>query len=234
MDATAAPFSPLLLLGLALRPVPAAAALRAARPLVDAVARRLSPLVRDRLDGLSGTVAVLPTDFPYGLIVHIGADGLRMEPVDVAAELPGATALLRAPAFVLLDLAEGQGRDGDASFFARDLVMEGDTALVMALRYALEDAADAGAAPFTLVADSLPLPTALRARLARHLKTTAHLAADDVRKVQAAVLDPVRAWRARIDARLADMEDRLARAERQGRPRSSAASLRKEPHASEA
>lgn len=234
MEATVVPFSPLLLLGLALRPVPGAAALRAARPLVDTVARRLSPLVRDRLDGLSGTVAVLPTDFPYGLVVHVGADGLRMEPVDVRSGGRGAAAVLRAPAFMLLELAEGQGRDGDASFFARDLALEGDTALVMALRYALEDAADTGAAPFTLVADSLPLPTALRARLASHLKTTAHLAADDVRKVQAAVLDPVRVWRARVDARLAAMEDRLARAERQSRPRSSVALTGKETHVPDA
>ncbi|MFA7428698.1 MAG: SCP2 sterol-binding domain-containing protein [Rhodospirillaceae bacterium] len=233
MRSSAAPFSPLLLLGLALRPVPAPAALGLSRPILDAIARRLGPLVRDRLQGLSGTVAVLPTDFPYGLMVSVGAHDLTLEAVD-AATVPAATACLRAPAFVLLDLAEGRGRDGDASFFARDLVMEGDTALVMALRYALEDAADSGAAPFTLLADSLPLPTAWRGRVAAHLEATARLAADDVRKVQAAVLEPLRAWRARVDARLDIMEDRLTRAERQSRTRSSPPVPRKEPHASDA
>lgn len=207
MPSTPDAFSPLLLLGLALRPVPASLALAAARPILAEAARHLTPLLRDRLDGLSGTVAVLPDDFPYGVLLRIAEDGVHMEPLASERVPPPVDACLRAPAAVLLDLAAGCGRDGDASFFSRALVVEGDTALVMALRYALEDAAEAGLESFALIVATLPPP--LRPGAAQALRTLACAAEDDARRVQAALLAPLRTWQARTDARLSALEERV-------------------------
>lgn len=214
MTAAAPPFSAALLLGLALRPLPPRFVKGLSTPAVSRVRRRLSPLMADRLSGMSGTVAVLPTDFPYGLLLHIGGDGLDME-VTPCAPRPEATAHVQAPLEVLLALAQAEG-DGDASFFSRDLVMEGDTSLVMALRYAMEAAAEDGAEPLALLAEALPLPDGLRRRLMGPLVQAGRAASEDVARVQAALLAPLNAWRARTDARLTALE---TQAPEEGRPR---------------
>jgi predicted lipid carrier protein YhbT len=210
MPPDAPPFSPTLLFGLAVRPLPDAVVRRLASPVVAAAARTLAPHLADRLGGLSGTVAVLPTDFPYGIAFRI-VDGTVSLSVAGEAEAAAADARIRAPALVLLDLAGGGERDGDASFFTRDLSMEGDTGLVMALRYALEEAA---LDPATLLAGALPLPAAIKARLPGRLEAVLARASTDAATLQAALLAPVEAWRAGADRRLAAVEARLDEAER--------------------
>ncbi len=202
------PFSPFLLVGLALRPIPPRTVTRAAAPIMAAANARLAPLLADRLRGQSGTLSVVPTDFPYGLRFTVSESGVVITaiPEDAAAE---ADARLRAPFRVLLDLVRGSGLDGDASFFSRDLVMEGDTGLVMALRYALEDAAEQGLDPMDLLAEALPGPAPLRRRLTATLDHALEQAEADAALVRDALLAPLNAWKARSERRLTTLEERL-------------------------
>lgn len=209
MPPTPPPFSPFLLLGLALRPVPPGLVARVAAPAVSAANDRLVPLLADRLRGMTGTVAVLPTDFPYGVRFRVADDAVTLDLIDGEAG-EEADARLRAPVRVLLDLARGSGVDGDASFFSRDLVMEGDTGLVMALRYALEEAAEQGLDPMDLLAEALPGPAGARRRLAAAVERALGQAEADTAQVRDALLAPLMAWKARADRRLGALEDSVA------------------------
>ncbi len=208
MPSISPPFSPVLLLGLALRPVPPDVVARLAAPAVAAANRRLAPLLADRLQGLSGTVAVVPTDFAYGVRFDV-ADGrvvLSFLPEEGAA---ATDARLRAPVRVLLELARASGLDGDASFFSRELIMEGDTGLVMALRYALEEAAAGGLDPMDLLAEAVPGPAPLRRRVTELLDHALSQGEADAALVRDAILAPLAAWKARTDRRLTGAEERL-------------------------
>ncbi len=61
---------------------------------------------------------------------------LRAAPVGAAVEVE---AVVSGPLGALLDIATGAS-DGDALFFSRELTIEGDTELVVALRNAFDDA----------------------------------------------------------------------------------------------
>ena len=82
--------------------------------------------------------AVDPIDCPFAFILQPCRKKPRLrvvsslDPVAYDARIAGA-------ALVLLGLLDGT-YDGDALFFSRDLVIEGDTAAVLALRNAIEDA----------------------------------------------------------------------------------------------
>ncbi|WP_404383624.1 SCP2 sterol-binding domain-containing protein [Caenispirillum salinarum] len=192
--------TPGLLAGLALRPLPPSLLRRLSRPVLARLRARLAPRLGDRLEGLSGRVAVVPAGHPVAVVATI-ADGTLFLDVD-DADAP-ADAVVRAPLEVLAALTDTAGLDGDATFFSRALTIEGDTGLVMALRYALEDA-DAG--PADLMA-ALPAPA--RPMLARGtgLARRLHAAGSrDLALVQDAALAPLRADLARQEARLARVE----------------------------
>ncbi|MBP2290670.1 ubiquinone anaerobic biosynthesis accessory factor UbiT [Azospirillum rugosum] len=125
----------------------AALALRLARvagprlgnPVLDRLSQvfaRRHPRAAEALAELpAATVLVDPTDLPSGLLLRLGPGGLRLRLCDAAATT--ADAMVRGRFGALLDLAEGR-IDGDALFFRRDLTIAGDTALVVALRNALD------------------------------------------------------------------------------------------------
>lgn len=79
-----------------------------------------------------------PTDCPFFFLITPHADGADVETV---RDLEGAVydARIKAPLVVLMGMVDGT-YDGDALFFSRDLMIEGDTSAVLALRNALEDA----------------------------------------------------------------------------------------------
>src|SRR5262245_14206686 len=99
----------------------------AARP---SFAQRLAPYAHQ-------TFAIDPVDCPFVVLITPGDRVL----VRIARDVAGAThdARIAAPLLVLIRLIDGT-YDGDALFFSRDLVIEGDTAAVLALRNALEHA----------------------------------------------------------------------------------------------
>ncbi|MDQ2104792.1 ubiquinone anaerobic biosynthesis accessory factor UbiT [Azospirillum isscasi] len=74
-----------------------------------------------------------PVDAPAALLLRVGP-GLALRVCGRDAE---AEATVRGPCARLLDLLEGR-IDGDALFFRRELSIEGDTALILALRNTLD------------------------------------------------------------------------------------------------
>jgi len=132
------PFSPILLAGVALSPVPP----RLLQPLFDAiltVVRRRHPDILDRLAAYpDAVVGIDPVDLPFVLLLEVHPDHPRLT---VKRDFAGAavTAVIRGPLALLFALGEGR-LDGDAAFFARNLVFEGDTEVVLALRNAVDGA----------------------------------------------------------------------------------------------
>lgn len=97
-----------------------------------------SPQIFDRLGEHAGKrFGLKPTDFPFAFVLDTypeapSAKAVRSFPKGLDAEISG-------PLAGLMGLADGS-YDGDALFFSRDLVVEGDMEAVVALRNALDDA----------------------------------------------------------------------------------------------
>ncbi|SDH10419.1 hypothetical protein [Roseospirillum parvum] len=223
---TPPPFSPFLILGIVLKPLPFALARRAARPLLDNVARDLAPRLAGRLAGLTGRVAVMPTDLPYGTLFYVGtgSDGqtaLSIDLIDTRHPVE-AEARVRAPTSVLLELTHAQGHDGDASFFSRSLIMEGDTSLSMAFRYGLEEAELTSG---ELAAMAAPLPGDLGRRLGQALEGLIDAASADASRVQEALLAPLSGRLNRLEKaanRLREDVDQVLKSSPRRRPASQA------------
>jgi predicted lipid carrier protein YhbT len=112
-------------------------ALICGRFAVNATAAR--PSFAARLGRYSGvTFAIDPVDCPFAFLVTLRSSGPAL---GLVRDLAGAryAARIAAPLVVLLGMLDGT-YDGDALFFSRDLVIEGDTEAVLALRNALDDA----------------------------------------------------------------------------------------------
>ncbi len=77
-----------------------------------------------------------PTDLPFVLCLEPRGGAPK---VSAHRKDPGGDARIAGPLAALLGLVHG-AYDGDALFFSRDLVIEGDTSAALALRNALDDA----------------------------------------------------------------------------------------------
>lgn len=208
-------FSPGLLVGILLRPVPLPVMRAVARPVMDGLIRDLGPRLGDRLAGLAGRIAIVPTGHPVAVALDIddGTLALDLIPAETREEM-GAVAAVRAPLETLTAMLDTDGMDGDASFFARALTIEGDTSLVMALRYALEDAR---AGPDDIVR-AVPWPLGPALPHLMRVGGRVHAAATrDLATVQDALLAPLRTEVARQDGRLSRMEARMERAQQRRR-----------------
>ncbi len=132
------PFSPVLLAGLALRVLPLAPLQPALTLALRAVLGR-HPGLLDRLAGLGEPVFIIdPVDLPFVFVLRTGARP-DLRAARVAAAAPEACAVVRGPLMDLVSLLQGDD-DGDALFFSRRLIVEGDTGAVLALRTALDGA----------------------------------------------------------------------------------------------
>lgn len=97
------------------------------------------PGMFSRLGVYSGKIfAIDPVDCPFVFLLEPRVEYPRLR---VRGSLDGVSwdARISAVMLVLLGLLDGT-YDGDALFFTRDLAIEGDTAAVLALRNAIEDA----------------------------------------------------------------------------------------------
>lgn len=124
------------LLTAALRPLPLAP-LQPALALALRAVLRQHPRVFERLGEHAGRRFGLdPTDLPFALVLEPGPGAPRIVAV---RRLPrrGLDARIAGPIRALIGMADGR-LDGDALFFSRDLVVEGDMAAAVALRNAIE------------------------------------------------------------------------------------------------
>ena len=123
-------------LSLGLRAVPLAPMSVALSLLVRRVIRG-HPGLLERLGEYGGRRFVVdPTDLPLCLLIQPNA---ARDVVRLYRQPPSADARIAGPLAALLGLVHGTW-DGDALFFSRDLVIEGDTSAALALRNAIDDA----------------------------------------------------------------------------------------------
>lgn len=207
VDGRVPTLSPVLLLGLAVRPLPLAP-LRAGAALAMAAMLRRHRAVFERLEGLeSADFLIDPVDLPFRFLLNVAlpAPTLRvLAESEQPARLPAAT--IRGPLMALIDLLEGRV-DGDALFFSRDLAVEGDMGAVVALRNAVDGA------EIALVDDLIePLgPFRLPVRYLIDRATAAYRRVEgDVETLQAALLAPVRRRCDVQDNRLRDIGEQLS------------------------
>jgi len=133
-----APLSPVLLAGIALSPLPPVVL----QPFLNVITARIShrhPGLFDRLTGLGEpTFLIDPTDLAFGFLLRPSPPP-SLVAIAKAPEAKTLTATIRGPLLALIQLLEGK-LDGDALFFSRDLVVEGDTEAVVTLRNAIDGA----------------------------------------------------------------------------------------------
>lgn len=130
--------SPIVLAGIALRPVPPMLFNPVMKYAIAAMKRR-HPEVFERLRELGDPVYLVdPLDLPFVVLLRPNHNPPTLTVARDDGHL-AATAVIRGPFLVLLDLLEGRV-DGDALFFSRELTIEGDTEHVVALRNAVDSA----------------------------------------------------------------------------------------------
>ncbi len=132
------PLSPVLLAGIALSPLPPGL-LQPFLDVVMAIISRRHPGLFDRLAGLAeSTFLIDPIDLNFGFLLRPSPPP-SLVAVAKAPQTETLTATIRGPLLTLIQLLEGK-LDGDALFFSRDLVVEGDTEAVVTLRNAIDGA----------------------------------------------------------------------------------------------
>lgn len=123
-------------LGLVASPLP----LPPANLFLGALTRRITrahPAMLRRLgDHSARRFLIDPTDLPWVLLLHPEAATMTAHR---RARPPAHDARIAGPLSAFLAMIHG-AEDGDALFFSRDLTVEGDTAAVLALRNAMDDA----------------------------------------------------------------------------------------------
>ncbi len=195
------PFSPVLLLGLALKPLRPAVL----QPVFDAmlrVVRRRHPDILERMEPFQDKIVCIdPVDLPFVLLLEPNMAEPRLT-VRRAVDPDESHATIRGPLETLIALAEGKV-DGDALFFSRQLLIEGDTEVVVALRNAIDGAG------IDLVADLTstlgPLANPARRVADATLEAVGHLR-HNVETLRQALIAPAMAGAAARDARLAELE----------------------------
>lgn len=204
IECGAAAFSPALLLGFALRPLPMAPLQRLLSLAARTMARR-HPEVFARLRPLGGVaIAIDATDLPFLFEFRPNAAEEQLRMVRRGARL-GADATIRGPLSALLALLQGQC-DGDALFFSRTLTIEGDMASVLALRNAIDGAAIDLVAD---LADAFGRGGPLVERLLRIPLGLAAAAMRDAATFQAAINAPVATEQRLQAAALRQVQNRL-------------------------
>ncbi|PWC36556.1 hypothetical protein TSO352_11815 [Azospirillum sp. TSO35-2] len=144
------------------------------------------------------SLRIEPVDTPAALTLRVGpALSLRVtrRDDDAGPDAARPDAIIRGPYARLLDLLEGR-IDGDALFFRRELAIEGDTALILALRNTLDGE------EMDLMADAASIAGPL-ARVLPVLRRNAGPALDRLEAARRLLPPPLRRGLDRVEARLA-------------------------------
>ncbi len=136
-QATSLPLFPALASRL-MQPLPLFPLRLAAQKVVDSLAARHPGLFARLGDQASKTFLLDPTDLPFAFILRPRPDKPAIDVVK-RGEAVAWEAHIAGPFAALLGMLHGT-MDGDALFFSRDIIIEGDTEAVLALRNALDDA----------------------------------------------------------------------------------------------
>ncbi|MBR9971396.1 ubiquinone anaerobic biosynthesis accessory factor UbiT [Magnetospirillum sulfuroxidans] len=195
------PFSPVLLLGLALKPLRPALL----QPLFDAMlklVRNRHPDILERMEAYGDRIVCIdPVDLPFALLLEPNPAEPRLT-VRRFVDADEVHATIRGPLETLIALAEGKV-DGDALFFSRQLQVEGDTEVVVALRNAIDGAG------IDLIADLAsalgPLATPAQRAASSVLETLSALRGG-VETMRQSLIAPAMQNAAARDARLAELE----------------------------
>ncbi len=208
-----APLTPVLLAGLAARPLPPALLQPLLTLAMAAMVRRHGEAFA-RLDGLADSVFLIdPVDLPLDFLLRPGAAPPSITAVRSGGTSGGAsggvsesapTATIRGSLLSLIDLLEGQV-DGDALFFSRALAVEGDTEAILTLRNAIDgagiDLIDVAAAAFGPAAG-------IARRLLSPVETLIRRMTRDLEALQETLLSPLAR---RCDAQAAELDELRAR-----------------------
>jgi predicted lipid carrier protein YhbT len=129
------PRPPLALLRGAATVLPRPVLTRVANAVVRGFDRSHPKLLHNlaRLD--RAVIYVAPTDLPYGFALGVGCNPVTLTLVE--RRPAGTDAEVSASIAVLVDLLEGR-IDSDTLFFRRDLVISGNTAVIVGLRNVLD------------------------------------------------------------------------------------------------
>lgn len=206
------PLTPVLFAGMALTPVPPVL-LQPALNAAMTITRRKHPDIFERMEGYGAPVFLIdPIDLPYVFILTPDPQSPKLIIArDHASD--EVNAVIRGPLLALVDMLEGR-IDGDAMFFSRDLVIEGDTEVVVALRNAVDGA------EIDLMEGVMALfgPFSGPARLA--VKTAGKIAsraASDLETLRAAFLAPSMRRHDAVDAKLRKVSDKVGDLDKRSR-----------------
>jgi O2-independent ubiquinone biosynthesis accessory factor UbiT len=121
---------------IALRPLPLRPLELFLQQLADSIAERYPGIIERIGYARPLRFGIEPSDVPFAVRIELGEAGVRLQVMrhldDVDARISGTLAALVA-------LVDGDC-DGDALFFSRGIIVEGDIAAVLALRNAIDDA----------------------------------------------------------------------------------------------
>lgn len=121
-----------------LRPLPLFPLQLALQAFVNVIVGR-HPQLCDRLPPLHGQrVGLEPSDLPFAFLLEPRANSIAVKVVR-SLEPKAATVSIRGAMTALMGLADGT-YDADALFFSRDISVEGDVEVAVALRNAIDDA----------------------------------------------------------------------------------------------
>jgi predicted lipid carrier protein YhbT len=215
------PLSPVLLAGIGLTAVPPAAL----QPVLEAmlvVLRRRHGAMFTRMEELAGcTFRIDPTDLPFDFLLRC-SPAPSLKAVSKESDGGGETASIRGPLATLLKLLEGK-LDGDALFFTRDLVVEGDTEAVVTLRNIIDGAGIDIMEDALWVAGPFGRPAKVAARGAEAVITRMN---KDFDLLKRALLAPVAGRQDKQATELRELQEAMAELRRKQAPAKAAARRR--------
>lgn len=162
---------------------------------------------------MDGTLILIdPIDLPICLAIEFAA-GDHCLRAACAEDKARASAIVRGPLLVLIDLVEGR-LDGDALFFSRALSIEGDTEAVVMLRNTLDGEDIDVIQDLTSVFGPLSRPAA---HLAEGAKSAFARLERDLAALREALLAPVVRRTANQQAALGRLDERVVALEKRAR-----------------
>ena len=211
------PLSPVLLAGIGLGAMPPVLL----QPFLDAtlmMMKRRHGAMFTRLEAMAGsTFRIGPTDLPCDFLLSF-TPAPNLKALTKTADVAAVTASINGPLLTLLQLLEGK-LDGDALFFSRDLVVDGDTEAVVMLRNIIDGAGIDISQDLLWVAGPFAPPAELAARGAGALFSRM---SRDIDVLKHAVLAPLAGQQDRQAAELRELKAKIDELQRHQAPRAAA------------